>query len=378
MSNLVRVASLSLFAMGCMGVEDVEETKVEQKAGIGCSSFYCGAGGNSPEIDHKGLHELDFLKGRKNREGFSVMLPLEHPNGHAYDLWVEAGRVYTKSINGGPALSFNGTPTTDDDLDYLPIVVKNSNFVGEYQLRFVESGRVPYWAKPYGREHFATTYKLIWTDNLNKDPKREWKNICSNVNVVDANGSQGMNIYHVVVFEKDRIDAPTKTVGTPEDGWVNVGCASHALAKLHLSGHTEAAQTQTQNLAIPDEEKFQTSTDERQAWLKMIVGDYCGNGTPFTVAGQPLEWADNRKWMWYPSDAPNVELEARWTAAGASCLNTPRTLANPTAESAVAFLPYHDVEEAMLDICGGRPPECKSTDASVIDTGEHMFSANPF
>lgn len=378
MSVLLRAAALSVLVSGCV-VEDADVSHVEQQAGVGCSSFYCGAGGNSPEIDHKGLHELDFLNGQPNTEGFTVALPLTHPNGHKYNLWVDAGRVHTQSTTGGPALSLNnGTLTPDDDLDELTIVVKHAAASGAYELRFVATGRAPYWARPDGYDHYMTTYELVWDDYLDMPTsRRPWKNICSNVAEADQLGTLGMDGHHVVVFENDRIDAGSKRFAAPEKGWVNIGCAGHSLAKLHQSGHTEAAQRQTANLALPAEQKFITKVEERQAWLKMIVGDYCGNGTPFTVAGQPLEWADHRKWMWYPSGAANVALEARWTADGATCLNKPRTLANPIPASIGAFAPYADVEEAMLDICGARPPECKDDDASDITTGEHMFSANP-
>src|SRR5207302_89273 len=152
-----------------------------------------------------------------------------------------------------------------------------------------------------------------------------FRNVCQNPpSQTDFTGAPnpdllGMDAFHAVVFEGDRIDAWQKTVATTiEASWFNIGCAGSTLAKMQLTGHTHVGL----------QDGLATTMDQRQTMLKMLAADYCGNGTPYTVAGQPLHWADEYNWMHaMASDA----LEARWTSAGADCLNTPRIEANHTA-----------------------------------------------
>jgi hypothetical protein len=56
--------------------------------------------------------------------------------------------------------------------------------------------------------------------------------------------------------------------------------------------------------------------------LKMFTADVCGDGTSFTVHGQPLLWADANHLTAFERSA--ASLEAVWTDQGAVCLDTPR------------------------------------------------------
>src|SRR5262249_25624302 len=155
----------------------------------------------------------------------------------------------------------------------------------------------------------------------------------------------GLNSYDSVIFEGDRVDAAAKTIGAKIDPrWFNIGCAGHTLAKMALTGHTESAVKLG----------FSTSIAQRQTMLKMLSADYCGDGTPFTVSGQPLQWADDLGWM---HAAPDAQLEARWTSTGASCLMKPRVEAHPTKASFVAFHSNAELEARIAAHCR-RPPKC--------------------
>jgi hypothetical protein len=172
-----------------------------------------------------------------------------------------------------------------------------------------------------------------------------------------------MDRYHALVFEGERIDAARKTVGATLDArWFNIGCAGSTLAKLHLTGHTQAAES----------DGFSTTIRERQTMLKMLSADYCGSGRAFTVGGQPLHWVDDHGTM-------TVGLfgnytEADWTANGASCLDTPRVVANPTATSLAHFPDAATVAAEIYDACrGAPPPPCTGAMASGI----HLRSYNP-
>ena len=165
-----------------------------------------------------------------------------------------------------------------------------------------------------------------------------------------------MDEFHAVVFEGDRVDSLAKTVTGIDTGWFNIGCAGHALAKLHLTGHTQGAQVGA---------GYVTSVAERTTMLKMITGDYCGEGIPFTVAGVDLTWRDHRSWMGF--DPLDASTEARWTPDGASCLNEPRLASNPTDLGSKTF---EDVGKAIAEMC----PKLQKCGAPQ---GEHMVSGNP-
>jgi hypothetical protein len=114
-------------------------------------------------------------------------------------------------------------------------------------------------------------------------------------------------------FSGDRYDAVTKTLvatGEATRGWINIACEGTALAKLFLARHTEVSQRVT------------TTPAERQAMLKMLTGDVCGDGTSFTVPGQPLLWKDEKNVTMFT--ATPASIEAVWSDTGAVCLNEPR------------------------------------------------------
>lgn len=164
--------------------------------------------------------------------------------------------------------------------------------------------------------------------------------------------------HHALVFEGERLDLDALAIAPGiNTRWFTIACAETALAKLHLTGHTHAAQAAG----------FSSSVPERQTMLKLLTADYCGTGTSFTAAGQPLRWTDADGTLTIPSSVTRV-LEARWTPGGASCLNTPRVAAHPT-EASLARFP--DVEQQIAEACP-RPPPCGTWSAV-----HHLRSWNP-
>lgn len=125
-----------------------------------------------------------------------------------------------------------------------------------------------------------------------------------------------------LLFGGDRYDADRKTVtatGPATADWFNIACAGTALAKLHLTRHTETSQV------------VKTTAVERQAMLKMFTADICGDGTAFTVHGEPLLWADANHLTSFA--ARPASLEAVWSDRGAVCLDAPR---RPELAAAIA------------------------------------------
>ncbi|MDQ3370675.1 MAG: ADYC domain-containing protein [Myxococcota bacterium] len=345
MRTLSRLALIPLVLAGC-ALEDAPEpttSAVEQQ--LRCGDWMCGS--NSPEIENLGIAELN-IRGLPNANGFRL-LQLDK-NGITYRTYVTGGELRATSLDGASQLG-------GDQLTGATLRVKHDASELKYDIRIANVSKTLYWARLNGATHSTRTYRLEWSLSTQVGEK-QWKNICSEAGTADP---LVMDPFHAVLFEGDRIVASDKVVGSVDSDWFNIGCAGHALAKLHLTAHTEGARARG----------FATSLVERTTMLKMLTADYCGTGRPFTVAGVDLTWKDHRGWMVFdPALAP---VEARWTAAGAACLNKPRLVANPTQLGTDQFGSSAQLEAAITKECpNGRPPTC-----AVTRTSYHLISGNP-
>jgi len=340
-----RVAMLVVMAAGCgSGLESLGEV---QSAGL----RECPPSGpcptNSPVIDTYRFHDLNRL-GVPNAQGLSVKgfevdgkeLGLEVENGYLL------GRIDPSTVRAGAELA-GGVIRIGDELGH------------EYLIKIDEVGTGAYWARLGGTNPPLELYRLSWASappdgSIPSD--NDFSHVCPEP--ADENDALGMPGFTATLYEGDRIDADTVTVSPKIDtDWFNLGCVGHAVAKLALTGHTEAAKSVG----------FDTTTAERQAVLKMFAADYCGIGVPFTVAGQPLAFADEYGRMEIGS---LVEFEARWTEHGAACLDVPRVDARPTALSIETF--GKSVEDEIKATCS-RPPPCGTPDFD----GAHMITGTP-
>jgi len=67
--------------------------------------------------------------------------------------------------------------------------------------------------------------------------------------------------------------------------------------------------------------------DEHHACVRMLRADYCGNGTPYTVNGTPINFYDH---LGIQNDEAEWPVDGEWTPNGALCLNHHRGLTTPT------------------------------------------------
>ena len=290
---------------------------------------------NSPEIDGHGFHELS-LRGEPNNAGFAIIG------------FEKEGVDYKPSVVGGYLSAHrSGATLTGTNLVGAQIHLSHAgNPI--YSLRIVDVSGAPVWAA--GQQEWVPTYLLEWTTIGTS----RWSTLCPR----DEKGPW-MEAHHSVLFEGDRIDAEKKRVAAqPDESWMNIGCTGSTLAKMFLTGHTHASQ----------QHGFVTSRDERQAMLKMLSGDYCGGGTPYTVGGTPLDWADHNGWMTYIDK--KAVLEARWNQDGAACLNRARIAASQYEPGLDVFPDVHASIEAECSL-----PACDEPDDKFL--GYHLLSANP-
>lgn len=108
----------------------------------------------------------------------------------------------------------------------------------------------------------------------------------------------------------ERYDEATKEVLADQPRWFTIACAGAATAKMKLLGYGPQSSA--------------TTPAQRQATLKMITADYCGDGESYTENGTAVLWSNESGSVSPPGDAVIGEVEAVWTEAGALCLDATR------------------------------------------------------
>ncbi len=367
--RLIAVACLVVGGCGLeQGADPGATGEVEQGIqGNSCPPWMCGT--NSPAISNYGFWELN-LAGLPNSAG--MVVDGFYKNGFAY-----TPRVWAGKLTASRWIYINGF--------WLLTTLSGQNLVGGYFLiHYAGSGTritldidgvqsVTSWAQPNPAppspvtlESYLIDYTFATVDaNGNYVPGHYPTNVCSNPPHTDTGAGSsdtlGQNAFSTLLFEGDRIDPFTKTVNAPDNSWFNLGCAGHTLAKMALTAHTEAAVHAN---------TITTSNNERNAMLKMLVADYCGDGTTWTVTGQPLTWADAQGTMKLipPPTGYHLVLESRWNYAGAVCLNVTRVNANNSVASSM----FPSGTQGLLEC---QIPSC--SDPSISTIGYHLISATP-
>ena len=333
---------------GCALPDDPETEVGTVSQEIACPSDFCGK--NSPTIMNHSFWELS-LQHLTNDQGFSFTT--FQKNGLEYTLQVTNG-VITGYRRGYPMLAGQALVGSEIGLKWTG--------GGTYALVITGVVSSPFWASASPTAHpLIETYGMKWQE-LHGGIKGPLVDLCGNDKAYDA--LLGMNAHATLVFEGERFNADSKTIIGVDNSYFNFGCAGSALAKMQLTGHTQAAKAYG----------FTTSIAERQTMLKMLTADYCGTGKAFTAPGEPLHWADDKGWM--QVNATDT-LEARWNEKGAICLGKPRLVANPNwMWKDPSGEP--DVQVAIDNECklanGATLPPC--ADGSLTPSPQHLISAN--
>jgi ADYC domain len=372
MSLRISAIAMVVLGVGCVnGDVDEPAAGVIQQDVIDCDEFMCGT--NSPQIAQFGFWELNLppalgVAGAPNNAGVQV---LGFRKGT--DLYlpkVDRGRLLaSRPLTVPPYTAWlSGSALVDG---YFLLRVGGKIF----ELKVSEVGSVASWAQPAsGSPHvMLESYKLDWGELVSGNVER-FQNVCKHPpgrEDPESLGMTGQFAFHTLLFEGDRIDAIGKRDTGIDRSWFNLGCAGSALAKMALTGHTEAAS---------DARTFITTLAERQTMLKMLAADYCGDGTPFTVGGQPLNWEDDHGTMKLAALIPQPPLpllrEARWKETGAVCLDKPRVDVHPTVTSTQVFGTNLTVYEQVKNHCPSQlPPQCAGSDFDI--DGYHLLSATP-
>ena len=276
--------------MGCDVVEEVGED-VDLRTGTStCPTWKCGF--NSAEVNGRAIRELN-LDGAKNSAGVKIVGFLA-PAGLLGD--------YQLDVEGDELIATGDGPTLRGaSLVGATILVKEPGLLSvPLPITVLDYQEIPSWAA--GGEPVAT-YALLYPDLGSLLGVR---NVC-NGDLVDTLATAA------TVLGGETYDLTSKTVQT-RPRWLTIACAGSAAAKMRLMNY--GPQSDFDGAGHP------ASVDQRQATLKMITADYCGDGTSYTANGTPLEW-ENADGTVQPAAAVGAR-EAVWTASGALCLDHTR------------------------------------------------------
>jgi hypothetical protein len=257
-----------------------------------CTTWRCGY--NTTEINGKSLQELH-LGGQANSDGVQLVgflpplgLLLNWQLGVEGDALVARGGLFGNQTLRGAQLIGSTMLLKLDGLLTVPVLI-----AGYEQVDSWASNGEP-----------VAAYALVYADLAQPLLQRS---VCKGTLLDPLQAS-------VVVLAGERYDLDAKTVIANQSDWITLACAGSAAAKMSLLGygpHAEFTDTSTP-----------ASVGQRQATLKMITADYCGDGESYTEDGTPLEW-ENQGGTVVPEGEVGA-LEAIWTEDGAACLDVPR------------------------------------------------------
>jgi hypothetical protein len=286
-----------LALMSLSGCDSAEPEPLELRNGQisdPCSQWRCGY--NSSEVNGKSLQELH-LGGEANAEGVELVgflpplgLLLDYELEVDGDELIARGGLLGTSVLRGPQLLGSTLLLRLDGGLIVPVVIDGYQEVDSWA-----SGAAP-----------VSAYALVYADLA--EPLLQ-RSVCKGTLLDPLQAS-------VVVLAGERYDLAGKSVIADQPGWITLACAGSAAAKLALLGYGPNADF--------DGQGSPASVEQRQATLKMITADYCGDGHSYTADGTPLYW-ENQSGTVTPEPGANLDaLEAIWTADGALCLDVPR------------------------------------------------------
>ncbi len=157
---------------------------------------------------------------------------------------------------------------------------------------------IPAWSISGG---FHTGYSLLFMTE--ETPSIGADDIC---------GGDGTMV-NVLLIEGETYDVGLKTVN-PAANHVTLACAGEAVAKMKMFNFGPNDSIDGNGPA---------TWQERQATIKMLTADYCGDGTSYTEPGTLVEWI-NKFGTTGTSPDPGLASEAWWNENGAMCLDMPR------------------------------------------------------
>jgi hypothetical protein len=280
---------------GLLAACDIDKTLIGEDPGVtnprigekgsSCPIWQCGF--NAAEVFGSSIHELH-LDGQANAAGLRILKVAPGPAAAAggFDRLDVAGDAFVLRDARGAALAGQALLGT-----HIYLGADGQTFA---TVMIASHARVARWAD--GAPD-VDAYGLVYVDGHHIE-----RNVCTG-------NHDSPRAPIALVLGGETYDMEAKEVRPdPEQRWFSIACAGSAAAKLSLLGYG------------PQSSK--TTPARRQATLKMITADYCGDGHSYTVDGTPIQWENVAGTV--ELTAEPAAIEAVWTADGALCLDEAR------------------------------------------------------
>lgn len=183
-----------------------------------------------------------------------------------------------------------------------------------YQLRIKKVNHtVQYWVGP---PTAIASYELEYTGVGIKDTP-----LCANPpDSLSGDGQLWQAPLEALLFTGDRYGFDKKITASTyaqSAGWMTIGCAGSAIAKMVLNRFTTVGSTGDYLHPMPGD--YQSTRAQRQDVLNMYTGNVCGTGRSFTVPETPITWESSNGWR---QRGAQVSWESVWGGGVALCLDT--------------------------------------------------------
>ncbi|MEZ4448026.1 MAG: ADYC domain-containing protein [Nannocystaceae bacterium] len=299
----------------CDAPDAADDADLTARSGESCPRWSCGY--NTSEINGKSLQELH-LGGQANADGVKIV-----------------GFLATQGLLVGYTLETDGDELIARGGLLGKTVLRGDQLIGSILLIQVQLGlvvpvvildhdEVPSWAEDAAPVH---AYALVYADL--QQPLLQ-HSVCKGTlsNTLDA---------VVVVLAGERYNLTQKTVLPGQNGWITLGCAGSATAKMALMNYGPHSDF--------DGAGHPASVSQRQTTLKMITADYCGGGDSYTADGTPLMWENQSGTVTPAPQWSAAGVEAVWGPLGAICLDTPRLVDRDDVACALPSCAGYDLDD---------------------------------
>jgi hypothetical protein len=279
------LALIMAFGSACtVDEDDPIEDREYYKYNPTCPAWRCGF--NAAEVNGRSLAELN-LDGVANADGMRIVGFVPPLLYLGYTLGFEGDELVARK---GASVLRRGQLVGAQILVQGPLGLPLPVIISNWEL-------VPSWAADRPP---IVAYTLVY---LEPAALLGVKNVCSG-SLLDPLASVA------TVLGGERYDEATKTVLPDQTRWMTIACAGSAAAKMKLLGYGPQSSA--------------TTVARRQATLKMITADYCGDGVSYTANGTEIQWANTDGSVAPASGEPLGAVEAVWTEDGALCLEATR------------------------------------------------------
>jgi RNA polymerase sigma-70 factor (ECF subfamily) len=295
--SLPRVSTLCVFALssGCVGEPDDLETK---RQALVCPEAICG---NTPHLGALPFWELDETLQQFSEVGGFRIKSLTGPLGTKLEPVVDGFWFYGRDDAGVARPVWGGAMRIESNRGGQFDVFISRGDDHPNGLHYYEDGHVP-------SDSPLPTYQFTYVE-VTGGKRGPVSDLCREDTPTSL-------VRDALVFQGDRYDiinGKVLAIGAAAAPWFNIACKDDALWKLALMRHVEPAQ----------DEFHETNQNDRTAGLRAIRADYCGTGTPKTEPGVDVDWRNRGGWLTHEADE-YPQVEAIWTASGATCVDVPR------------------------------------------------------